>query len=172
MIKKLDKHLVLVGMMASGKSTIGKNMSEALNTFFYDIDYLVEKSENKTIAELFKTKGEEYFRELEYEKTREILNKTTPSIISLGGGAFINPRVRDIMKDTTTVWLKVDISEIIKRVKLNNNRPLLSGKNDEEIGKIYIEREKYYSMAKIHFNCNNKSIKTCITEILTIIEDH
>ena len=49
MIKKLDKHLVLVGMMASGKSTIGKNMSEALNTFFYDIDYLVEKSENKTI---------------------------------------------------------------------------------------------------------------------------
>ncbi len=170
MIKKIDRHIVLIGMMASGKSTIGKNMSETLGTFFYDIDYLIEKSENKTITEIFKIKGEEYFRKIEYEKTREIINIHTPSIISLGGGAFINPYIRNMMNDAYTIWLKLEISEIIKRVKLNNKRPLLSGKSEEEIEKIYVEREQYYSMAKIHFNCNNKSIKTCVSEILSLIE--
>ena len=139
MIKKIDRHIVLIGMMASGKSTIGKNMSEALGTFFYDIDYLIEKSENKTITEIFKIKGEEYFRKIEYEKTREIINIHTPSIISLGGGAFINPSIRNIMNDAHTIWLKLEISEIIKRVKLNNKRPLLSGKSEEEIFKILEE---------------------------------
>ena len=119
MIKKIDRHIVLIGMMASGKSTIGKNMSEALGTFFYDIDYLIEQSENKTITEIFKIKGEEYFRKIEYEKTKEIINMHTPSIISLGGGAFINPSIRNIMDDADTIWLKLEISEIIKRVKLN-----------------------------------------------------
>ena len=170
MIQKIDRHIVLIGMMASGKSTIGKNLSEALSTFFYDIDNLIEKSENKTIAEIFKIKGEKYFRKIEYEKTREIINIHTPSVISLGGGAFINPSIRNIMDDVDTIWLKLEISEIIKRVKLNDKRPLLSGKSEEEIENIYIEREKYYSMAKIHFNCNNKSINTCVTEILSLIE--
>ena len=131
---------------------------------------MIEKSENKTITEIFKIKGEEYFRKIEYEKTREIINIHTPSIISLGGGAFINPSIRNIMNDAHTIWLKLEILEIIKRVKLNNKRPLLSGKSEEEIEKIYVEREKYYSMAKIHYNCNNKSIKTCVTEILSLIE--
>ena len=90
---KLKKNLVLVGMMGSGKSTIGRLLSKKLHFKFYDIDKIIENNQKMKIKEIFKKKGETYFRNLEEEITINIL-KIDNSVISLGGGGFLNEKIR------------------------------------------------------------------------------
>ena len=90
---KTNKNLVLLGMMGSGKSTIGYLLSKNLNLEFYDIDSIIEKQDGRKIAEIFNTEGEDFFRKLEEKTTLKILN-SEKNIVALGGGAFINKNIR------------------------------------------------------------------------------
>ena len=90
---KLNKNLILIGNMASGKSTIGQLLAKKLNLKFFDTDFIVEKKAKMKIFEIFEKKGESAFRDLEREITLNLLNKNN-CIISLGGGAFINETIR------------------------------------------------------------------------------
>ena len=91
---EIKKNLVLLGMMGTGKTRIGKYVAKKLKINFFDIDKLVEKKNEMKITEIFKTKGEIYFRKEEKFVTMKYLNKKE-SIISLGGGAFINDKIRE-----------------------------------------------------------------------------
>ena len=119
-------HVVLVGMMASGKSSIGKVLSKTMNIPFLDIDKEIEFHEKRSIKSIFENSGERYFRKLESKIIIENLKEKKSTVIALGGGAFLNAAVRkNVNEKSISVWLDVNIESIITRVKKNQNRPLI-----------------------------------------------
>ena len=127
-------HVVLVGMMASGKSSIGKVLSKTMNIPFLDIDKEIEFHEKRSIKSIFENSGERYFRKLESKIIIENLKEKKSTVIALGGGAFLNAAVRkNVNEKSISVWLDVNIESIITRVKKNQNRPLVEKKSEEEM---------------------------------------
>ena len=101
----INKNVILTGMMGVGKSTIGKNLAKKLKYDFIDVDKLIEVKEGSSINLIFKNKSEEYFRKLESKITLQVLNKNN-SVISLGGGAFLNETIRECAKKRSiSFWL-------------------------------------------------------------------
>ena len=113
----MAKNLTLTGMMGVGKSTIGKNLAKKLNFNFIDVDKVIETKEGLSINSIFKNKSENYFRKIENDITLLELKKNK-SVISLGGGAFLNNAIRRSAKDSSiSFWLEVSVDELIKRLK-------------------------------------------------------
>ncbi len=170
-MNKLKRNLVLTGMMGSGKSTIGKSLSDQLNLTFVDIDSLIEKKLSLSISQIFETKGEGFFREKEREETIKALNDEN-LLIALGGGAFMDQVIREnIKKSSFSVWLDVNIDEIFKRTKISKKRPLLKNISKESLTKLYEERKKTYSLADCKINCNFKTKDKIVEEIKEIYEN-
>ena len=167
----MKKNLVLTGMMGVGKSTVGKNLAQKLSYNFVDIDRTIESKEGSTINLIFKNKSESYFRKLENEISLEKLRKKN-TVISLGGGAFLNKSIRREVKNTSvSFWLDVDVSEIIKRLKKTKKRPLLYNKNlNVTVNKIYLERKKTYSEADFRIKCNFLGPDKIVDKILKLYE--
>ena len=167
----MNKNLTLTGMMGVGKSTIGKNLAKKLNYDFIDIDKLIEVKERSPINLIFKKKGENYFRKVENEITLEKLKKNN-SIISLGGGAFLNKSIRISAKKTSiTFWLDVNTDLLIKRLSKSKKRPLLYKKNiSDTIKKIYLEREKIYNEADYRINCSFLTSSEIVDKVLKLYE--
>ena len=167
----MSKNLVLTGMMGVGKSTIGKSLADRLSFSFVDIDKLIETKEGSSINLIFRNKSENYFRRLENIVSLEELKKSD-SVISLGGGAFLNNAIRRAVKySSVSFWLDVDIDELTKRLNKTKRRPLLSGKNlKDNINKIYLERKKTYSEADYRIKCNFLDPETIVKKILKIYE--
>ena len=167
----MSKNLVLTGMMGVGKSTIGKSLAERLSFSFVDIDKLIETKEGSSINLIFRNKSENYFRRLENIVSLEELKKSD-SVISLGGGAFLNNAIRRAVKySSVSFWLDVDINELTKRLNKTKKRPLLTGKNlRDNINKIYLERKKTYSEADYRIKCNFLDPETIVNKILKIYE--
>ncbi len=160
---KVKKNLVLTGMMGSGKSTIGKNLSKNLKMDFADTDNIIEQKLSLSVSKIFEIKGEEFFRMMEEKEIQELINKTN-IIIALGGGAFMNKTIREKIKiNAFSVWLDLDISELYKRTKINKKRPLLVDMSEDDLKKLYDRRKKIYSLADFKIDCNNKN-KDEITE--------
>ena len=167
---KIKKNLVLLGMMGVGKTRIGKYVAKRLKINFFDIDKLIEKKNEMKITEIFKTKGEIYFRREEEFVTMEYLNKKE-SIISLGGGAFINDKIREkILSECVSIWLNVNLKTIYNRLKNSKIRPLANNNNQNSIGKIFLERKKIYSLADHEINCNNLNINQISKKIIELYE--
>ena len=121
---QLNKNIVLLGMMGSGKSTIGYLLSKKLDLKFKDVDKIIEKETEHKISWIFESKGENYFRELEEKITLQLL-KSDKNIISLGGGAFINESVRkQVLSKSLSFWLYWSNSTIIKRIFKSKKRPI------------------------------------------------
>jgi len=167
----LTKNLTLTGMMGVGKSTIGKILAKKLNYNFIDVDKLIEEKEGLSINLIFKNKSESYFRNLENEITLLELKKSN-SVISLGGGAFINNSIRKSAKKlSTSFWLDVPIDVLIRRLKKSKQRPLLFKKNTAEtIKKIYFDRKKIYNEADHRIKCNSLRSKEIVERILYLYE--
>ena len=158
-------------MMGVGKSTVGKNLAQKLSYNFVDIDRTIESKEGSTINLIFKNKSESYFRKLENEISLEKLRKKN-TVISLGGGAFLNKSIRREVKNTSvSFWLDVDVSELIKRLKKTKKRPLLYNKNlNVTVNKIYLERKKTYSEADYRIKCNFLGPDKIVDKILKLYE--
>ena len=167
----MKKNLVLTGMMGVGKSTVGKNLAQKLSYNFVDIDRTIESREGSSINLIFKNKSESYFRKLENEISLEKL-KEKNTVISLGGGAFLNKSIRREIKNTSvSFWLDVDVSELIKRLKKTKKRPLLYNKNlSVTVNKIYLERKKTYSEADFRIKCNFLGPDKIVDKILKLYE--
>ena len=167
----MKKNLVLTGMMGVGKSTVGKNLAQKLSYNFVDIDRTIESREGSTINLIFKNKSESYFRKIENEISLEKLKKKN-TVISLGGGAFLNKSIRREIKNTSvSFWLDVDVSELIKRLKKAKKRPLLYNKNlNVTVNKIYLERKKTYSEADYRIKCNFLGPDKIVDKILKLYE--
>jgi len=167
---KSNKNIVLVGMMGTGKSTIGYLLSKKMNLEFYDIDRIIEKEEDSKITEIFKYKGEDYFRKIEEKiclKTLKLDNK----IISLGGGSFLNRKIRKEVKiHHLSFWLNWNVSTILKRIIKSKKRPLLISLTENNINKLIIQRKKIYEKAKFKINCENLSKNEIVNNIIDLYE--
>jgi shikimate kinase len=168
----LKKNLVLTGMMGVGKSTIGKMLAKKLNLKFIDVDKYIEKKEKKKIDEIFKAKGENYFREIEEKITLEMIKKND-LIIALGGGAFVNTSIRsEIKKICVSFWLDLSLKLILPRLKNIKKRPLLNqGNLKETINKIYESRKKIYNESDFKINCNSRDTSKIINKITRLYEN-
>ena len=168
---KSNNNLVLLGMMGSGKSTIGLSLSKRLNTNFFDIDKIIESEQNMKVNEIFEKKGEKFFRSLEEKITLSVL-KSKNSIISLGGGSWLNEKIRKEtnINNNVSFWLNWDTSIILERIKKNNKRPLIKNLNDSEIVKLILKRSKIYAKANYEINCNRLTKDKIIKKILNIYE--
>ena len=168
---EIKKNLVLLGMMGVGKTRIGKYVAKRLKINFFDIDKLVEKKNEMKITEIFKTKGEIYFRKEEEFVTIKYLNNKKESIISLGGGGFINDKIRKkVLSECISVWLNVNLETIYARLKYSNKRPLIYKNNQNSIDKIFMERKKIYSLADHEINCDNLNINQISNKIIKLYE--
>ena len=167
---KLKKNLVLLGMMGSGKSTIGYLLSKNLNLEFYDIDSIIEKQDGRKIAEIFNTEGEDFFRKLEEKVSIKIL-KLKNKVVSLGGGAFLNENIRkEVLSNNVSFWLNWKDNTLINRIKRNNKRPIINNSNENEIKKLISKRLKIYSMADFKINCEKFTKNEITRKILDIYE--
>ena len=167
---KSNKNIVLLGMMGSGKSTIGYLLSNKINSDFYYIDKIIEEEEGLKITEIFENKGENYFRKIEEKICLKIL-KFNKKIISLGGGSFLNNKIREeIQNNHVSFWLNWNTSTIIRRIKKNKNRPILKGMSENEINKLIIKRKKIYEKAHLKINCENLSKNEIINKIIKLYE--
>mgnify|MGYP006095590101 CR=1 FL=1 len=164
------KNLVFLGMMGSGKSSIGFSVAKKLHLKFIDIDCVIEKEEGMKIADIFKDKGENYFRLLEEKNTLKALNFNN-SVISLGGGAFINEKIRKkVLNNNFSFWLNWNTETLLKRIKKNKKRPIAFNSSDIELISLIKKRSKIYSKAQIKVNCNNLTKSEIIKKILKIYE--
>ena len=169
---KANKNLTLTGMMGVGKSTVGKNLAKKLNYDFIDIDKLIEIKEGTSINLIFKNKSENYFRKLECEVTLKVLKKNN-TVISLGGGAFLNKSIREnVKKKSISFWLDVDADELIERLKKSKKRPLLYKKNlNDTIKKLYFERKKIYNEADYRIKCSSLKSHEIIDKLLKLYDN-
>ena len=164
----LNKNIVLIGMMGSGKSTIGNLLSKRTNLKFFDIDIEIEKKIGLKIKEIFEIKGEVFFRKFEEKTTLKLLNNGE-KIISLGGGGFLNRQIRtEIIKNHVSFWLNWKPSTIINRIIKSKKRPLLKGLNNEEIKKIINKRIKFYEKANYKINCEELSKNMIVKQIMDL----
>jgi len=169
----VKKNLVLLGMMAVGKTTLGKIVAKKQELKFIDIDASIEKKNSMTIKEIFKKKGEKFFR---MEEENEILKSLEKSncVIALGGGAFMNKTVREnILKNAISIWLSVDIKTLNQRIKWNRKRPLLKEENNQKkITKLYAERKDIYKLANHKIACDNLSKEDIAEKIIALYEKY
>tara|TARA_B100001057_G_scaffold476321_1_gene544164 strand:+ start:67 stop:609 length:543 start_codon:yes stop_codon:yes gene_type:complete len=154
---ELKKTVALVGMMGSGKSAIGKIVSSILDVPFRDADVEIERAAKLSIPEVFERHGEEFFRNKEDQVIKRLLSEKC-CILATGGGAFMNKKIRDTIKDKgISVWLNADLETLWKRVKHKRSRPLLQTNNPREtLENIYIDRIKTYSLADIIIDSHDK----------------
>ena len=167
---KSKKNLVLIGMMSSGKSTIGELLAKKLNFKFFDIDKIIENETRMKIIEIFKIKGENFFRNLEEKTTIKLLNFSN-AVISLGGGGFVNEIIRkETNTKSKTFWLNWNLDTLISRIRKKNNRPVALALNNDELKNLIIKRSKYYSKAKYKINCQKLTKPEIIKKILNLYE--
>ena len=162
--------VVLIGAPGAGKSTVGRLLADSLNWTFFDTDALVEEREGRTVAEIFVELGEPYFRERETAAVAEAL-KHSCAVISLGGGAVLDPRTQAALADCPVVWLQVSVDSAVRRVGMQAARPLLLGNVRSRFVTLLAERSAIYeSMAETTINTDEstpEAIAGQISEWLT-----
>ena len=169
---KSKKNLVLLGMMGCGKSTIGSIISKKKNLKFIDVDRTIEKEANLKISKIFQTKGEKFFRNLEEKITIRSLN-FSKNIIALGGGAFLNEKIRkEVLDHNFSVWLNWDSQTLISRIKNNNRRPLTFNLSDNQLLNLILKRSKIYSKSQFKVNCHKLKKNEIVKKILDLYENN
>ena len=160
-------------MMAVGKTTLGKIVAKKQKLEFIDIDLNVEKKNSMTISEIFKKKGEKFFRMEEEKEVLKFMEKNN-CVIALGGGAFINKTIREnILKNAISIWLDVDIKSLNKRIKWNQKRPLLKKENNQKkLYELYYERKNIYKLANHKITCGKLSKKNIAEKIISLYEKY
>ncbi|WP_343488393.1 shikimate kinase [Allomuricauda sp. d1] len=163
--------IVLVGYMASGKSSLGTELAETLNIDFVDLDQTIEASEKMSISELFATKGEIYFRKKEGIVLDEVFQRES-FVLSTGGGTpcYGKNMEKILLNSTHSFYLRLSIQNLVERIKREKaDRPLVRDIPDEEleefIRKHLFERSFFYTQAKKTIDCNNKSVAAIVADI-------
>ena len=169
---KSKENLIFLGMMGSGKSSIGSLVAKKLQLNFIDIDNEIETELGLSIKKIFETKGENYFRKFEEKITLKKL-KLKPVVISLGGGAFINRNIRkEVIKNHLSFWLNWSDEILVNRIRNSKKRPLVSNASENEIIDLIKKRSNIYSKALYKIECDSLTKKEIVKKILNIYEAH
>ncbi len=167
---KSKENLVFIGMMGSGKSSIGSIVSKKLNLNFFDIDQLIENDQKMKISKIFEIKGENFFRDIEKKITLNIL-KSKKGVVALGGGAFINRGIRnEVLENHLSFWLNWNIDTLVDRIKNSKKRPLVVNSSKNELLEIIKKRSIIYSKALYKIDCENFTKQQIAKKIIDIYE--
>ena len=165
-------NIVFLGMMGSGKTTIGKLFSKKQNLNFFDTDEQIEKSTGMKISKIFEKKGEKYFRELEEKVTLKKL-KINSTVISLGGGAFVNHQIRkEVLNKHISFWLNWSNQILLNRIRNSTKRPIAYKLSDDKLIELIKNRSDLYSKALYKIKCDNLSKKEIVKKVLRIYETY
>jgi shikimate kinase len=165
--KSPDKSIVLVGLMGSGKSTIGRRLAAALNMPFHDADAEIEKAADLTITEIFDRYGEAHFRDGERRVISRLMSGP-PTVLATGGGAFINAETRALLlAEAICIWLDTDIATLAERVARRDTRPLLRGKDPSAVlTDLAAVRNPIYAEAHLRVSSTRSPHERTVDQIL------
>ena len=170
---RLDRPIVLVGLMGAGKSTVGRRLAKRLGLPFVDSDVEIEEASGSPTAELFERYGEHDFRDGERRLVARLVEGDI-RVIATGGGAFIDPRTRQLLNERAiTIWLDAPIEVLAERTSRRNNRPLLrKGDRAEILARLADERRNSYSEAQIHIRSSSGAHSDVVDAIVAALEEH
>jgi shikimate kinase len=165
--------IVLVGLMGSGKSSIGRRLATALDMPFIDADTEVETAAGQSISEIFAELGEAAFRDGERRVIARLLDDP-PHVLATGGGAFVNDETRAlILRKGVSVWLKADLDVLARRVARKNNRPLLAGKDAAKVlGELAEKRYPFYAQANVTVETGDTQHKAAVDAVIAAVTRH
>lgn len=149
--RRIDRPVVLVGLMGAGKSTVGRRLANLLEFDFVDADEAIEEAAQMSVAEIFSEFGEAYFRDGERRVIARLIEERH-GVIATGGGAFVNPETRRLILDQAmAVWIDCDLDTLVDRTARRSTRPLLqTGDPRETLARLKEERAPFYAEAPIH----------------------
>ena len=168
------RHIILIGFMGSGKSTMGKLIANKLGYSFVDTDHYIEKKEGRSISDIFADDGEEYFRNTETEVLKELMQSEEKKVLALGGGTPLREENRAILKEAGyVIFLKITPDEAYKRLKDDTDRPLLQVSNPKEkIAELLAFRNPIYEAAADYVLLeDNKSLEDVFYELSEIVRN-
>ena len=141
-----DRHLVLIGMMGAGKTTVGRIIAARLGRPLLDSDEMIEAREGRTVRDIFRTDGEDIFRAMETEVLREALDNPKRAVIAAAGGVVLRAENRELLRHSGAriVWLRADPTVLVERVKSGGHRPLLDNDPGGTLQKMYNDRAALY----------------------------
>ena len=169
---KPKENIVFLGMMGSGKSSIGSLIAKKLKLDFIDVDKQIEKELGISISKIFEVKGENYFRKIEEKIALELL-KSNQGVISLGGGAFMNKIIRkEVIKNHVSFWLRWNEEVLISRIKNSKKRPLAYNSSENELIDLIKKRSNIYSKALYEIKCDKLSKNKIVKKILKNYETY
>lgn len=165
-----NKPLVLVGFMASGKSTVGELLADRLGVPFVDTDALIEEEFGMSIAEIFHERGEATFRQAERELILDLLADGL-RVIAAGGGAFIDPVTRTrLAQSAQTIWLDPPFEAIETRLTQSSGRPIAAARNAQQLRELWMERRAFYARANLHVGAAHGDPALTVHEIVERLE--
>jgi len=167
-----NKNIILVGLMGSGKTTIGKQLSKSLERKFLDTDHAIEEKTGVDVSTIFELEGEEGFRSREHNFLRE-LKDSQKLVIATGGGIVLSSENRDLLKKIgCVVYLRSNIKDLVSRLKDDKTRPLIQNVNlSQKINELFHERDPLYaSIADYIIETKNKNINIIKEEIMELIK--
>ncbi len=167
------RSIILVGMMGSGKSSIGRRLAAALELPFVDADSEIEQAAGMTIDDIFAVHGEPYFREGEERVIRRLL-QGDPRVLSTGGGAVVSPHTRAaIARGGISIWLDAPVDLLLQRVQRRDNRPLLKTNDPRTVlERLLSERRSYYEEADIRFESRDAPHEAVVEDILALLSSY
>ncbi|MEQ7052590.1 shikimate kinase [Paenibacillaceae sp. P-4] len=165
------QHIILIGFMGTGKSTVGQEVAKKLGCSFTDLDAAVVALEGRTIPDIFASDGEAYFREQESHVLAGILNSPTRHVIATGGGIVLQESNRELMRDGGfIVHLAASKETILSRVKRDRNRPLLQGDVEAQVSKLMQQREGLYDFAHTTVLTDHETAVQLAARICKLVE--
>ena len=162
-----DRTITLIGLMGVGKTTVGRRLAQALDLPFRDADEEIEKAAGRSVSEIFADFGETGFREGERKVIARLLQEP-PMVLALGGGAFVDPDTRALIKaEALSIWLQADVKTLVSRVNRRDTRPLLRGRNPKKVlAELLDKRTPAYSEADIHVDASGSSHQATLDRIV------
>ena len=167
------QHVVLIGLMGAGKSSVGRRLAERLELPFIDADEEVEKAAGCSISDIFELYGEQAFRDVEERVIARLLTEAA-SVIATGGGAFMNPRTRARIRSTgVSVWLTADLDVLDRRTRRRGGRPLLAGGDGRAtLEALARERDPVYAEADIKIFSGDDPIGETVDRVAAELAAH
>jgi shikimate kinase len=165
--------IALVGLMGVGKSSVGRRLANALDLPFRDADAEVEAAAGRSISDIFADLGEEAFREGERRVIARLLDQE-PHVLATGGGAFINPETRALIKSKAiSVWLKADLEVLARRISRKDTRPLLAGKDPMAVLRAQAEtRYPSYAQADLVVETGDTAHHVTVEQVINALARH
>lgn len=157
---------IIIGAPGAGKTSVGRRVAERLGVEFHDSDAAIEKRAGKPVSDIFLSDGETEFRRLEREVIAESL-KDIDGVLSVGGGAVLDPDTREAFSRHTVVWLEVDLGNATKRVGMNSARPLLMGNVRGTMTTMLNERTPLYEeVATVIIDTSGRPLKDVVDDVV------